>query len=256
MLKKYFNLLYGEIVKYICELKRYFFNTFSMLLASFIFFLGIFYSIKHFSGQNNNINNLSSLIIGYITWIFAQSAYFNLPSNVIDEIQKGTYEQLNLTSIGIMYVFFNKILINLIFDIIEISLVLILIMSITGIWLKFSIIKILVVLLISLPSLWGFGIFFSGMAILFKKISGFLSIINLVLITLVAFPAYPINFYSFLPYTMGATTMRMMIIKNQKFNLEWYVIIIVLSLLYFFSGIVGYNICEKLSRKKNLLGQY
>lgn len=255
-MKKLLALFAVETMKMYNEFKRYLFNTFTNLIVFFIIFIAMFYGIKFFAGPNISSDSLASLIIGYIMWTFAIIGFQDLAYGVYEEIQRGTLEQLYLSSIGIEIIFFFRSFLDFIFSLFFVGIVLIATMAVTGIWLSIDLLRVLPVLILSIPSLWGLGIFFGGLVMIFKKISSFMQIITFGLIGIVSVSAYPLNFYSFLPFAAGSSTIQKMIRNNQNFDYKWYLLLGLISLIYLIIGISAYKICENIARRKNLIGQY
>jgi ABC-type polysaccharide/polyol phosphate export permease len=73
---------------------------------------------------------------------------------------------------------------------------------------------------------------------------------------LVSLPAYPLNVFSFLPFTAGAYMINRMVVYGENFPLSWYLFIFAISLFYFFLGFGIFKLFEKKARRLNLLGQY
>lgn len=255
-MKKLIALFSVEAMKMYNEFKRYLFNTLTNLIVFFIIFIAMFYGIKFFAGPNLKSDSLASLIIGYIMWTFAIIGFQDLAYGVYEEIQRGTLEQLYLSSIGIEIIFFYRSFLDFFFSLFFVGIILIATMAITGIWLPVRLLKTLPVLLLTIPSLWGLGIFFGGLVMIFKKISSFMQVITFGLIAIVSVSAYPVNVYSFLPFAAGSTTIQYMIRKNYTFSFEWYLFLLSISIFYIILGILAYKYCEKVARRKNLIGQY
>ncbi len=253
---KIINLLKSEGLKYFAELRRYFFNTISSLFVIYIIFLVYFFGIKFMTGPSMAVEKLDVLIIGYIMWMLALIGFQSTGYTVYDEMQRGTFEQMYLTSFGIEVVFIIRIIFETIFSLFFSAIILILTMFTTGRYFVIPVGKVLIALIFALPSLWGLGFVFAGLSLIFKRISAFLNLMQFVLIFFVAIKSYPINFFSFLPFAAGATTIQGIINYNAKFPIEWYLFIILISLFYFFAGIFVFKILLKKAKKFNLLGQY
>lgn len=231
-MRKYYNLLLAEGMKFCCELKRYWFNTVLDLIVVYMIFLAMFFGIKFFAGPSLNGDDLDALIIGYIMWMFATSAFQSLSQSISEEMQRGTLEQLYLCPFGIEKSFVVRIFLNFFFIFIFNALILILTMVTTGRWPNIDILKITPVLLIALPALWGLGIIVGGITMIFKKVTSLQSVITFGLVGIVSVPAYPLSIFSFLPFSAGSSTVQLIVRKGQAFPLSWYFFITGISVVY------------------------
>ena len=253
---KLLNLLRGETIKFLAELKRYFFDTISGVVVLTMLFLLMFYGIRFFAGPDLGDGSLDSLVIGYILWLLALMGYQKISYLIREETERGTMEQLYLCSFGIEWPLIIRTFLESIYNLILCFAVLLCCMLITGIRLDINFLHFVGVLLISLPSLWGLGLILGSLTLLLKKIGIVSQFMQFAMIGLVAVNAYPINVFSFLPFASGATTIRAAIVHGTEFPLYWYVMILAINLVYFFAGVIVYKSVERLARKRNLLCQY
>lgn len=253
---KIINLFKVEGMKYWLELKRYLFNTISSLLVIYIIFLVYFFGIKFMTGPDMSTSKLDVLIIGYIMWMLALIGFQGTSYLVYDEMQRGTFEQMYMTSLGLETVFFFRVFYDTIFSLVFTSVILILTMLTTGRYFVFNIGHFLLIFFLSIPSMWGLGFIFAGMALIFKKIAAFLNLMQFVLIAFVSIDAHPLNVFSFLPFSAGASSVQVIINEHGSFPLWWYFFLIGISIFYLFVGILVFRILLRKARKMNLLGQY
>ncbi len=253
---KIINLIKSEALKYTAELRRYLFNTISSLLVIYIIFLVYFFGIKFMTGPALSTGKLDLLIIGYIMWMLAIIGFESTGYTVYDEMQRGTFEQMYMTSLGIETVFIIRIIFETIFSFVFSSIILILTMFTTGRYFVFPVFNVIIVLMLALPSMWGLGFIFAGLSLIFKKIASFLNLMQFIIITLVVVDAYPINFFSFLPFSAGAITVQKIINDHSSFSVLWYIFISLISIFYMILGILVFRLLLKKARKLNLLGQY
>jgi ABC-2 type transport system permease protein len=253
---KLLNLFKVEALKYFLELKRYFFNTVSSLLSIYIIFLAYFFGFKFMGGPNMDTGKLDVFIVGYIMWMFALISFQSNSYLIYDEMQKGTFEQLYLCSMGIETSILFRMFMDLIFSFIFNGIIFYLTMLTTGRYFSIPFLKIFIPLMISLPSLWGLGYIFGGLTLIYKKTVSFLQIMQFAIIVLVAVDAYPLNFFSFLPFSAGATTVQGIINFKETFPLSWFFFLSAISLFYYFVGLALFRYFLKRAKKQNLLGQY
>ncbi|MEJ5274196.1 MAG: hypothetical protein WH035_08700 [Spirochaetota bacterium] len=102
------NLFIAEGMKYWFEIKRYFFNAISSLLLIYIIFLVYFFVIKFISGPAISTNRLDAVIIGYMMWMLAIVGFQASFYLVYDEMERGTFEQMYMSSLGLDSIFFSE----------------------------------------------------------------------------------------------------------------------------------------------------
>ena len=253
---KIINLFKVEGMKYWLEIKRYLFNTISSLLVIYIIFLVYFFGIKFMTGPAMSTEKLDVLIIGYIMWMLALIGFQGTSYLVYDEMQRGTFEQMYMTSLGLENVFFFRVFYDTIFSIVFTSLILLLTMVTTGRYFSFNVFHFLVLFFLSIPSMWGLGFIFGGLALIYKKISAFLNLMQFVIIVFVALDAYPLRARSFLPFSAGASSVQHLINSHDSFPLWWYFFLLIISIFYLIIGLLIFKILLKKAMKLNLLGQY
>ena len=208
------------------------------------------------TGPNLNGGKLDELIIGYIMWSFAMAAYFENANDIAEESTIGTLEQLHLAPVGFHAVIFFRMIAGYFLSVFYNISVLYLTMLTTGRWLDLPIFKFLLIVTLAIPSIYGIGYVFAGLALVYKKIQNSLILVQFILIAFVSLPAWPIRGTSFLPFTSGAHSINRMVVHGEEFPIWWYFFILGISLFYFFAGMAIFKIFETKARRLNLLGQY
>ena len=255
-MKRYLNLFTAETMKNIAEMRRYLFDTLSAVVIFYIIFLAMFFGLKGLTKGQVSAETLDQMIIGYILWTFAMTSFQSTSYKIYEESQRGTLEQLYLCSLGMEWTLIFRLILDFVFSFFFSAVMLLITMLTTGRWLSINIPYVFFVLLLSLPALWGIGLAFGSLSMVFKKTTAFMQIITFGLIGAVALHGYPLSPLSFIPFTAGSTTISMSITGGASFPVSWYVTIALISLVYLTAGIVIFKIFEREARKKNLLNQY
>jgi len=186
---KILNIFKASLYKQLIEKKRYFFNTIANIIVFYIIFIVIFLGFKFFNKTsaitpNNYGNTLEGIIVSYYTWTMIMATYTYSSFNIMDDIKKGTLEQLMITPIKYSRLLTIDNLINiLIFSMLSL-IILFMLMLTTGHWLNFNLISIIILILIGMISILGIGLLLSGLAIKFKKIESILSAMQFVFLIL------------------------------------------------------------------------
>ena len=105
-MKKYYYLFKVSLEKIFKELSRYKFNTITNLLIFYILFMVMFSGIRGF-GISLGVSpiamgdNLEGFIVGYFLWTIIVVAYSDIAYSIVDDANKGTLEQLNMSNISL-----------------------------------------------------------------------------------------------------------------------------------------------------------
>lgn len=265
-MKKIYYLLKSSFEKSIIELIRYRFNTISDILSFYFLFIAMFYGIKVF-GNSMNVSpvrlgeTLEGFVAGYFLWTVILMAYSDTAHSVINDANRGTLEQISMSSIGLHTILAVRSFTNLMVNLIVCFLVLYSIMATTNYWLDIKIVQLLILILMGIFSILGISLIFGGLALIFKKIQSLLNVVQYFLIGLV-FPS-PKSLSTIvsimLPFRPTIDKAYDIIFGGQSLfdiSLGDYAVIIGNSIVYFLLGLLVFNYCSKVAKKKGLLGQY
>jgi ABC-2 type transport system permease protein len=238
------------------EMRQYWFETFSSLFFVTGIFLGLFYGIKGFVLEQGDGQSLDGLLLGFLLWTFAIGAYGSVTKSVIEDTQKGYIEQLFLCPSGFISLILYRSLSESLVGLVLLTVIAYVVMGITGNWLDINFAYFYGILLLSAPSLVGFGLMISGLALLFKKVETVGALLTLALMGLVALDGLPLNVFTFLPFVPGASLARDIVLDQSLFRFDHLLLVIANSLVYLIAGIFVFRAFEKQAKKRNLIGQY
>jgi ABC-2 type transport system permease protein len=253
---KYVNAIVVEFKNLGWEMRRYYFNTFAMFIVLLLAFLGLFYGIKTISGNQIDNRSLDSMVVGYVLWTSSIAALTVVGGVVEDQSRHGTLEQLYLSSISAGVIFLIKGWVSTIFNFVLITVILFVVMLITGRMLAINYLQFYLLLFVSLLALNGIGLMLGGVGLTHKKVRAVTGIFSFALIGLMLLPVYPITVFTFFPFIAGAYTINRSIVEGSSFPFWWYILITGLSFAYLFTGIVVFRLFEKKARRLNKLAQY
>lgn len=263
-MKKMYYLLKVSLEKTIKELIRYKFNTITNLLILYILFMVMFSGIRGF-GISLGVSpvdmgdNLEGFIVGYFLWTIIMAAYSDIAYSIVNDASKGTLEQLNMSNMSLSRILVVRSFSNLLLDIVFSIILLLIIMQATNHWLEIKILSILIPVFIGIFSILGIGLICGGLALIFKKVQSLLNVIQYFLIGLVAvFPESNIM-SGLLPFNYAARGVFSTMMGGcsfMDFRAVDYGIMVGNSLLYFILGLIIFNQCVKVAKRRGLLGQY
>lgn len=250
------HLFVNELKLQRYEMRQYWFETLSGLFFITAIFLGLFYGIKGFVLEQGDGQSLDGLLFGFLLWTFATGAYGSVTKSVIEDTQKGYIEHLFLCPNGFVSLMLYRSLSESIVGLLMLTGIAYVVMAITGNWLNINFAYFYGILLLSAPSLVGFGLMISGLALLFKKVETVGAFLTLALMGLVALDGLPINIFTFLPFVPGASLARDVVLEHSAIRFEHLLIVLANSLGYLSAGIFVFKAFEKQAKKRNLIGQY
>lgn len=252
--------------KSIKELTRYKFNTFSDILSSYVLFIAMFAGIKVF-GQSMKVssvnfgNTIEGFIAGYFIWNIMMLAYSDTANNIVGDANRGTLEQLSMSSLGLSSILVARSLCNILINILISFMLLFLIMLTTQCSLNIKFVSMLIPIFIGVFSILGISLIFGGLAIIFKSIKSLLNIVQYFLIGLIL--PIPENLNPFisiiLPFRPSIDAVYRIMLYGDSitaFSIIDFGIMITNSIIYFAIGLFIFNQCSKVAKKRALLGQY
>lgn len=250
------TLLINETMFSLLMMRRYLFDTVVGLVTVYILFLVIFYGLKVFAGGNIEGAQLDAIIVGYILWMFALSAYTSTSGFILEEAKQGTLEQLFMSPAGFHNIMLVRLAVSFGTSAIFNMSLLFLTMLTTGRWLDIPLFAMLGVIALAIPSVYGLGYIIAGFAILFKRVAAISNIMQFILIGLVSLSSVPLNALSFLPFTSAANLVNQMIVEDTSISLWWLGFIALNSLVYYVVGVLVFKFFEKRAMALNVLGHY
>lgn len=246
----------NEIRFSITNQKRYMFDTVTGFVIVYCMFLVIFFGLSFFAADQVEGAKMDAIIVAYIMWMFAINAFTATSTFILMEAQQGTLEQVFMSPAGFHKLLIVRNIASYLISLIFNGLLLFAAMLTSGHWLNIPWGEVLILITLSIPSVYGLGYLVGGLALRYKKISSAAGVLQFGLVALVSVSAYPFNGYSLLPFSAGANTINLSIVQGQSFPLWWYGLILLNSLFYLILGIVIFKIFERKAMKLNILGHY
>lgn len=261
---KLYVLLKAEIRRSFQEIKHYYLETFSNMIITYLFFLGIFWAFA----ENSNSKDMGTFfIIALLLWYYTQETINQMCHYVTEEKYFGTIEQLFLSPFGSIKLFGARALSNLFYST-AVALGLMILMGISvGIGVPFISLSIIIVAIVTIIGLYGFGYALAGLTIISSRTTNFAAIITylLLIVTGIIVPIsnlpLVVQYISkFLPLTFGIETIRFLSVGQTTF---WEIIkngmflkLIIHSLASLSLGVIIFYYADERARKKGVVKRY
>ena len=246
-------------IRYI-YLKRYYFDTLSMIVTIFLVFLIIFFGAAALLGASPAAGDtLEGIVVGFMVWTFALVAYSTLSWGIIEEAQQGTLEQLYMSPLGFGWVTILRVAAHFIINVFMVLVILFLMMATTGRWLNLDVLSLIPLVLLTVAGAYGIGFFMGGLALVFKRVQSALQILQFVLVIFIAAPMGWMPFMKFLPLSLGTRLIGAVMIDGRSlFELPPGDVLFLIgnSAVYFGLGFLAFKFFEDVARDRGLLGHY
>lgn len=205
-------------------------------------------------------------LIGYLVWYYAMQAVEGMSSSLMQEAQTGTMEQKYLSPTPAGLVLVGNIIGNLIINtgiVAVVGAVLILVFQIHYVFTP----TILLVLVLTLVGIYGFGFMLAGFTLVFKQIGPMATLLQYAFMflngSLLPVERLPdvVQYVGYsLPSTHGIILLRRLMIDGQTLSDlladASLATLCVHSAIYLALGVGVYLVCQRQARIKGLLGQY
>jgi len=259
---RYLALFKAQLKMRYIYLKRYYFDTLSMIITMFLVFLIIFYGAMALLGgvtPTDSGDTLEGIVVGFMVWTFALVAYANLSWGMIEEAQQGTLEQLYMSPLGFGWVNIFRVAASFIVNALMVIVVLLLMMATTGKWLNLDVLSLIPLILLTVAGAYGIGFFMGGLALVFKRVQSALQVLQFVLVIFIAAPFGWLPFMKFLPLSLGTRLIGMVMIEERSLlQLPPGDVLFLIgnSAFYFGLGFLIFKLFENVARDRGLLGHY
>ncbi len=246
--------------RYAIEMKRYYFNTLSMLASFYLIFVLVFFGARSFAGDQTNFGGtLAGIVVGFGIFYLSMYAYAELSWVLMGEAQQGTLEQLSMSPLGLGRVLVARVASAMVFRIVIMLGFLVLMMATSGRWLRLDIVTLGPLFAFTVASVLGIGFVMGGLAIVFKQIQAALGILQFGFVALIAAPVEQFPFLRFLPLSWGTNLIASSMIDGISIfdmPLGDLGLLAANGTFYFLAGFSIFRVFERQARNRGLLGHY
>lgn len=257
------RIVANEVNKGLLVAWHYKFET----LLSLVMMSGIFLGIVFFMGGGRfNQDSVAFVLVGYLMWYYATIILSHMSYELIGEAQAGTLEQIFMSPAPI-----SLLLISRSFAILIVSTINIAILAMVMIWgLNIKIhagLPGLIIFIITIAGLFGFGYIIAGAAMVFKRVGTLANVVvNILLflngsfLSIEKFPSWLVIFAKNLPTTQGIILLRETMLATRPLADLWrdgsLILLLGQSFLYFCGGLLIFTWCVRSAKKAGTLGSY
>lgn len=245
--------LWNEARLHCYQVRRYWQESIAAFAATMLGFAGLLYAVAAVGEVEIASGKLDGLIIGFVVWMFACSAYASIASEVADEIHQRSLEQLCIADLPLAAILALRAAIKFGAGTAMLVLMLGSVDLLLGQRIDLPYPATLAALLLAAPSLVGLGYAVAGVLLLARKAEAIGLLVYPAIIALVACPAYPVNPAALLPFCLGASAAKA---AASGAVLAWstYLTIAVNSVLWLLAGLLVFRWLERKARRLGVMG--
>lgn len=251
-------LFKATFLKTVWLLKRYLFNTVTMVVGMYLLFALLFFGGRAMAPAVV-ADSIDALVVGFLVWTMAIRAYQQTSSDIRQEAQWGTLEQLHLTPFGIGYVVLCTSLVNVIVTLLIGGLVLVSMAVTTGTSLTIDLVTVVPLATMTILPVVGIGMVFGGLALLYKRVGEAASLIQFAFVGFLAVPVDAHPLLGFMPLTLGTAMLRDSMARGTgllEFPITDLAVLSTVVILYLGGGYLVFQTLQNRARKRGVLGHY
>lgn len=255
------ELFFAELRRSWIQIIRYPFEATGGIFITTCLFYGLFLGAKYVAGPNFQLGDrFDSVVIGYVLWALTLFIMSNTTSQLQNEAQTGTLEQVFLSLYGAVKVFFVRAIASLAIQLALVISILIIILSLTGSRLNFPPLLIFPLTTIILGA-YGISFVMAALVLLFKRIGQVVNLSQFAFLFVLATPSEAWTGWGqvwrwLVPMTGGAGLLRDLMARGE--NLNWWELSLafVNGLVYLSIGLLVFRFSEIQTKKQGKLGGY
>lgn len=242
------------------QYKRYAHEVFGGVLALSLTFYGLFLSVGYIAGSARFGDRLDAVIVGYTLWSLVIFIMNGINATLQREAQVGTLEQLFISPFNITKILLLRAVSDLFLQLGLITIVLFIIMALTGRWLSFSPALILPLITVILGA-YGLAFAIGSLALIFKTVQQIAGILNFSLLFVLTIPTETWSGVQkvlgyLIPMTTGAGLIRDLMARQAGLDWGTLAIAFVNGLVYFAIGITLFRWSERETKRRGRLSGY
>lgn len=248
------DLFLAEFWRNLLSLRRYPLELLGAVVTLSVIFYLLFLGARFLAGPGAEFGDrLEAVLVGYLLWTFALSAYNSLSFGLMEEAQTGTLEQVFLSSYGPIPLFLVRNLSGLLTQGLLVFLIAMVLTTLTGARLSFHPGVVLPFLAVLLGG-YGLGFAMGSLALLYKRTSQLLGLSQFLLLFLLQAPGT--GPFLLLPMAPGSSLARDMLAQGAPLDLWDLLVAFLNALLYLGLGLFLFGRAVHRAKKQGLLHGY
>jgi ABC-2 type transport system permease protein len=227
---------------------------------AYALFLTVFLGMRATgSAQAASGSSLAAIVVGLVVWLQSLRAFRGISGRLASEASRGTLEQLAMSPVGLSRVLVYQAIGEFGIQLVQTSVLLVLIMATTGKWLHLDLVSILPLLVLTVAGAQGLGFLMGGVSLVYKRVSALFTLFQYLFIALVAVPVTTHPAMKWLPLGWGSYLIRQVMVERVsllQLPAGALAIHVAASVGYFGLGFAAFRFMERKARDEGHLGHY
>ena len=209
---------------------------------------------------------LAPTFLGFLTWMYAAMAISDVAYGVRGEMSAGTLEQMAMSPAPLGVIVLGRVIANMLVSTVQVLLVALGMRLMVGLRAPMNAAGVLV-LLLTLLGILGFGFLIAGAVLVFKQVESMANLVQNVLLFLNGsllpveqMPPWLSAVAHVFPSTQGIIVLRRVVLGGESLVDAWrdgsLIWLVVHSALFMLAGWIVFLVCERTAKKQGSLGQY
>ncbi|MGG6296916.1 ABC transporter permease [Leptolyngbya sp. AN02str] len=255
------ELFLAELRRSWIQLLRYASEAIAGIIITTVVFYGLFLSANYLAGAGaSEGDRLETIIVGYLLWTLSLFIMSDIAGGLQREAQTGTLEQLFLSPYRAPRLFLTRAIASLTIQLTIITVILLIIISLTGTRLAFTPLLLLPFATVILGA-YGLAFAMGAMSLLLKQVQQLLGIVQFALLFLLSVPTEtlpgPVRLLSsLLPMTPGAGLLRDVMARNDGLQLAPLLLAFLNGGVYLLVGLSLFRVAERETKRRGKLAGY
>jgi len=265
---RWLKIVRAELIRDLKISVRYPLDLATGIFILYVLFMGLFMGAKLLAGNQALAGNLGGVVVGYTMWFFAIMALNTMSMDIESEARQGTLEQVALYApdfVGLMWV---RAATHLTYGAGAVIILSLLIQATTGHYLMLSwrtLVPVVVVLVLTVAGLCGFGLILGGLSLVFKRIGQLSALVQFSMFFLAYTDLAQVQppwreVVAHLPLARGVHILKSLLVDGSApaemtlaVAIGW---LLLDSLAYALVGSLVFRMCERVARSQGLLAHY
>jgi len=240
---------------------RYPAEAIGQILITVIIFCILFLGLDYVASSDITANErFETIIVSYVVWTLVIFTMSGIARELQYEVQTGTLEQVFLSPFGAPLVFLSRAIANMTLNVILMSIILLLILLITGTNFLFSPI-LLIPLLAILTGATGLAFLIGSFSLLFKSFQQLFGLLQFIFLVFLNLPVetwnFPLNLLGWmLPMISSTGLLRKFMALESSLNGFELLGSLLNGVIYLIMGLLVFRVTERKVKKQGRLSAY
>ena len=247
-------VLYREFLLFV----RYPANAVGGIVISLFFFGVLFYGGRMLAGRALT-DSIEGIVVGYFLWTLSVGAYSAISNDIGSEVQWGTLERHVMTPFGFAPVALLKGAAKVVRTFLLSSVILAVMLLVTGTSLRLHAFTIVVVATLSILSVLGLGFAAGGITVLYKRVGNWLNLLQFGFVVLISAPALEMPWLKVLPLAHGSELLQRAMVDGVRlweFPPADLALLVAVAVGYLGFGYAVFRASTRRARRLGVLGDY